>query len=110
MKHVVQIPGNWDGFESLSEIAERERDPSTISLCEAIERGTWRKQGRGMSLVVELSEAEVSTLHGEAEYQDEYWNTDAYGVKSGGAYVPEWGRAARALHERMKKLMLEIYG
>ena len=108
MNAIITIPRSWDGFEGIEEIAEAEGIPEYVALQESVANGSWRKQGKGYSLTIELrSEGELSALDAEARYRDEYWNTDNYGIKEGGSSDPIRGRAARIVLARVNKLREE---
>lgn len=108
MNKTVAIPGSWDGFAAIEEIAMREGRAEYAALWAAIENGSWRKHGKGRTLTIEIgSEAEMVALAAEAKYQDEYWNTDLFGVKEAGSSDPVRARAAKALLERVAVAMGE---
>jgi hypothetical protein len=101
----ITIPRSWDGFEGIEGIAEAEGISEYVALQESVANGSWSKRGKGYSLTIELrSKGELSALSAEAKYRDEYWNTDDYGIKEGGASDPVRGRAARVVKERVEKL------
>ena len=101
----IIIPRSWEGFSCIEEIATVEAIPEYVALQQAIENGLWRKYGKGHALTIELStQGEINALSNEAKYQNEYWNTDAYGIKEGGSSDPVRGRAARVVLERVSAL------
>lgn len=109
MKGTITIPGSWDGFICIEEQAMHEGLPACIELQAAIDAGAWRKHGKGRVLTIEIStEAQILALAEEAEYQNEYWNTDKYGVKEAGSSSPARGRAAKVVRERVAALLQEV--
>lgn len=104
--NTIQIPGSWDGFNAIEDQAYGEQQEAYIALQDAIDNGSWRKQGRGRILTVEITtDAVLQALAEEAKYQDEYWNTDLYGIKEAGSSSSTSGRAARVVRERVNELM-----
>jgi len=75
--------------------------PSLLDKIEAAER---KKRGRGWAIEVDLTDAEINALRSEANYRNEYWNTDAYGIKESGATIPAYAAAAKRLAERLRCL------
>lgn len=113
MNVTISIPGSWEGFITVEERATEWRgqpgEPAFIALQAAIDAGTWRKVGKGQTVIVELDDiAQVTALAEEAKYQDEYWNTDLYGIKEAGSSCSTRGRAARVVRERVDALMQEV--
>ena len=63
-----------------------------------------KPRGNGFSVTVHLNENEFSALKGEADYKNEYWNTDAFGIKEARATIPEYAKSARRLAKRLGKI------
>ena len=104
--HTIQIPGSWDGFNAIEDQAYGEEKWDYIALQAAIENGSWRKQGRGRILTIKVTTSAVlQALAEEAKYQDEYWNTDLYGIKEAGSSSSTSGRAARVVRKRVNDLL-----
>jgi hypothetical protein len=105
----IRIPGAFlnDADEALGIMAE-EGNEAIASLLRTIEGGTVRYHGPrwrgGYSVTVTLNASEWRELLKEAEYRNEYWNTDAYGIKEGGSTIPAYASAARTLLRRMKEM------
>lgn len=89
--------GMWD---------QAEHDPRFARLIEKIEASELVKRGRGFSRVVELEKDEFAALRSEANYKDEYWNTDAYGIKEAGSTIPSYAAAAKRLAARLNDIAL----
>jgi hypothetical protein len=87
--------GIWD---------QAEHDPRFARLIEKIEASQPVKRGRGFSRVVDLEEDEFAALRSEANYKDQYWNTDAYGIKEAGSTIPSYAAAAKRLARRLNAL------
>ena len=66
------------------------------------------RRGRGWSVSVELTRDEFQALLSEAEYKNEYWNTDAYGVKESGCTIRQYADAAKRLFLRLQAMEVNI--
>lgn len=101
----VSIPGSFldDARDGMWDRAE-EGDTAFRTLLGKIESAEPKKRGRGYAIVVQLTDEELGALRSEAEYKNEYWNTDAYGIKESGSTIPSYAAAAKRLVERLKRL------
>lgn len=100
----VSIPGAFvhDAGDGMWDQAEK--DPAFESLIKKIEATEPSKKGRGFAFIVSLNEQELSALRSEANYKNEYWNTDSYGIKGSGETIPSYAAAAKRLAQRLNEI------
>jgi hypothetical protein len=98
MMHKVSIPGSFvdDARDGMIDRAA-EGDADFVSLLSKIEQAPVIRRGRGVSVVIELTDSELIALHGEAKYKNEYWNTDAYGIKESKSTIASYAAASKRL-------------
>lgn len=101
--YTVSIPGSIlqemvDGIQDQAD----EGNEDMATLFAKIEAAPVKTVGRGCSVTVDLNWGEFCALKGEVVYKEEYWNTDAYGLKSSGGSDPVIAWAAKRLLSKMR--------
>ena len=105
----VFIPAPFidDARDSIECRIEQGATPEWASLFEKMTSGEAVRRGGGWSVLVDLTRDELRALTNEAESRDEYWNTDAYGVKESGCTIRQYAGAARRLSVRLEAMEIE---
>jgi hypothetical protein len=100
----VAIPTTFieDAHDGMHDQSQDNEDMCT--LLSKIDSAPVKPRGNGFSVTVHLNENEFSALKGEADYKNEYWNTDAFGIKEARATIPEYAKSARRLAKRLGKI------
>ena len=93
-----------DSRDSIECRIEQGATPEWSSLFEKMTSGDAVRKGRGWSVLVDLTPDELRALTDEAEYKNEYWNTDAYGVKESGCTIRQYADAAKRLFVRLQAI------
>jgi hypothetical protein len=101
----VAIPATFiedarDGIEDQA----REGDQRFTTLLAKIEAAPVNKRGNGFSVTVHLTEDELGALQSEAEYKNEYWNTDSFGIKESKGTIPQYAKSAKRMANRIAKI------
>jgi hypothetical protein len=99
----VFIPAPFidDARDSIECRIDQGAPPEWTTLFEKMTSGAAVRRGGGWSVLVDLTRDELLALTDEAQYRDEYWNTDAYGVKESGCTIRQYAGAARRLSVRL---------
>ena len=103
----IPAPFIDDARDSIECRIEQGATPEWASLFEKMTSGEAVRRGGGWSVMVDLTRDELRALTDEAEYRDEYWNTDAYGVKESGCTIRQYAGAARRLSVRLEAMEIE---
>lgn len=75
----IKVPGIWlqDATDSMWDQAAA-GDERYARILEQSQTAPVRKAGRGVIVILDLSEEDIEALLSEAEYKAEYWGTDRY--------------------------------
>lgn len=75
----IKVPGIFldDAYDGMCDAAA-EGDERFARILEQSKTAPVRKAGRGVIVILDLSEEDIDALLSEAKYKAEYWGTDRY--------------------------------